>query len=61
MCSLDGTCVVVEPNPPGPMSMWSSLKASVKLISEHPIILCLGLSQACFEGAVYTFGKVIYC
>ena len=40
-----------------PQSMVASLKASVKLIMEQPIVLCLGLSQACFEGAVFTFGK----
>lgn len=55
VCSLDGTCTRAEPTS-GPMSMWASLKTSVKLIFEQPIILCLGLSQACFEGAVYTFG-----
>jgi hypothetical protein len=39
------------------LSMTVSLVASVKLIYQHPAVFCLGLSQACFEGAVYTFGK----
>lgn len=37
--------------------MVSTLSGSVKLIREDPLILYLGLSQAFFEGAVYTFGK----
>lgn len=41
-----------------PQSMMASLRASAKLIWEQPIVLFLGLSQACFEGAVFTFGKL---
>lgn len=40
-----------------PQSMMASLRASAKLIWEQPILLFLGLSQACFEGAVFTFGE----
>ena len=28
-----------------------------QLLAQHPEICVLGLSQACFEGAVYSFGK----
>eukprot|EP01038_Epipyxis_sp_PR26KG_P004946 gene4946-6919_t len=37
------------------MQMITSLKESFQLIYKHPSILCLGLSQSIFEGAVYTF------
>lgn len=57
VCSLDGTCTTVKSEAEsGPQSMIASLKASLKLICDQPIVLFLGLSQACFEGAVYTFG-----
>jgi hypothetical protein len=56
VCSLDGTCQKVAAEP-AEQSMLASLKAAVKLILEQPAVLCLGLSQACFEGAVYTFGE----
>ena len=32
------------------------LQTIMNLFIKNPIILCVGLSQACFEGAVYTFG-----
>lgn len=44
-------------NGSNPQSMLASLRASAKLIYEQPIVLFLGLSQACFEGAVFTFGE----
>lgn len=34
---------------------WS--RVMVRTVVGRPMILCLGLSQAFFEGAVYTFGK----
>ena len=37
-----------------------SLKHSLRIIKEHPDILLLGLSQAFFEGAVYSFGKILF-
>lgn len=51
----DGT----ESSPP--QSMMASLRASAKLIWAQPVVLFLGLSQACFEGAVFTFGKQPAC
>ena len=30
------------------------------ILRNHPEICLLGLSQACFEGAVYSFGKLVY-
>jgi len=51
----DGT----ESSPP--QSMMASLRASAKLIWAQPVVLFLGLSQACFEGAVFTFGKHPAC
>lgn len=36
-------------------STLASIHASSAMIRAHPSILFLGLSQACFEGAVYTF------
>lgn len=56
VCSLDGTCVKVAANAEQ-QTMLGSLRASLVLILEQPAVLCLGLSQACFEGAVYTFGE----
>jgi hypothetical protein len=35
----------------------SSIKASLQVICSSPTMLCLGLSQSCFEGAIYTFGE----
>lgn len=56
-CSIDSngkvTCSTTE------VSMLASMKASINFIIEHPSVLCLGLSQACFEGAIYTFGKLL--
>ena len=37
------------------LGQWVVHVAAV--MKAHPVILCLGLSQAVFEGAVYTFGK----
>jgi hypothetical protein len=39
------------------ISMLGSLRASCRIIMQQPSVLCLGLSQAFFEGAVYTFGE----
>jgi hypothetical protein len=41
-------------------SFFHSIKDSLKVIYRHPQILLLGLSQAFFEGAVYTFGKSLF-
>jgi len=41
----------------GDSSLLASMRASIDHIQKHPAVLFLGLSQACFEGAVYTFGK----
>jgi hypothetical protein len=40
------------------ISFFKSVQLSGKIIAKNPAILCLGLSQAFFEGAVYSFGKV---
>jgi len=37
--------------------MFQSMKDSLHVILQNPQILYLGLSQAIFEGAVFTFGK----
>lgn len=56
MCSIDDkgtvTCGIDADS-----SLLASMRASVDHILQHPAVLFLGLSQACFEGAVYTFGK----
>ncbi len=44
-------------NTSGTSAMLKSVKDSLDVIYSNPAILCLGLSQAFFEGAVYTFGK----
>jgi hypothetical protein len=38
-------------------AMVQSIKASAQVIQKYPVIFFLGMSQAFFEGAVYTFGK----
>ena len=43
--------------PGTPYSLVDSVTSSFSLIAKYPAVLCLGLSQAFFEGAVYTFGK----
>ena len=53
-----GSSDATEGGGSGGMSMMASLRASVKLIWQQPVVLFLGLSQACFEGAVFTFGKL---
>ena len=40
-------------------SFIESVRLSVTIIYKNPAILFLGLSQAFFEGAVYSFGKSI--
>ena len=40
------------------LGQWVVHVAAV--MKAHPVILCLGLSQAVFEGAVYTFGESLY-
>lgn len=54
LCSIDdkGTVTCGDGDP----SLLASMRASVDHILQHPAVLFLGLSQACFEGAVYTFG-----
>ena len=37
-------------------SLWEWMNMMINLVIKNPIILCVGLSQACFEGAIYTFG-----
>ncbi len=44
---------------PEQQSFLHSIYHSLVIIKHHPNILLLGLSQAFFEGAVYTFGKGI--
>jgi hypothetical protein len=39
------------------VSFLHSIQQTLKMIRRHPEILFLGLSQAFFEGAMYTFGK----
>lgn len=56
VCGLDGVCHKMSPAKEQ-QSMLASLRSALALIYEQPSVLCLGLSQACFEGAVYTFGK----
>ncbi len=57
------TCEVVNNDssnsaPPKPQSsMLASLGESLALIRANSAILCLGLSQAFFEGGIYTFGE----
>jgi hypothetical protein len=41
----------------GPFSLLSSVTTTLALIAKYPSVLCLGLSQAFFEGGVYTFGE----
>jgi hypothetical protein len=41
-------------------SITASIKESYKVIAGSPAIICLGLSQAFFEGAIYTFGELPY-
>ena len=41
-------------------STGSSILRSCRVIVRHPRILFLGLSQAFFEGAIYTFGTMEY-
>lgn len=36
-------------------AMTTSIKESTRMILKHPGILCLGLSQAFFEGAIFSF------
>ncbi len=38
-------------------SIWHSIMSSTKMIQSHRGILFLGLSQAFFEGAIFSFGK----
>ena len=40
-------------------SLWEWMNMMINLVIKNPIILCVGLSQACFEGAVYTFGMLV--
>lgn len=37
-------------------SIMQSIIQNFTLISKKPKILCVGMSQACFEGATYSFG-----
>ena len=40
-------------------SPLESIKLSVQAIARSPSMICLGLSQAFFEGGMYTFGRSI--
>jgi hypothetical protein len=53
--TMDGVKVVESPF----SSTLRSIKQSVLVIKGHPAILLLGLSQAFFEGGMYTFGKIL--
>ena len=44
----------------GLSSISKSISSSLKVIRASPAIMLLGLSQACFEGAVYTFGTLLF-
>jgi hypothetical protein len=44
----------------GVSKLSTSISASMKVISKSPAILYLGLSQSFFEGAVFTFGNMLY-
>jgi MFS transporter, MFS domain-containing protein family, molybdate-anion transporter len=39
-------------------SISASIASSVNVIIHSPVMVCLGLSQAFFEGAIYTFGEI---
>ena len=41
----------------GAYSLFDSVTSTLALIMKYPAVLFLGLSQAFFEGAVYTFGE----
>ena len=59
-CSIDDKGVVTCSIGEGDPSLLASMRASLDHIVQHPAVLFLGLSQACFEGAVYTFGNLLY-
>ncbi len=40
-------------------SFSSLVRATLSYMFSHKVVLCLGLSQALFEGAVYTFGELL--
>lgn len=40
-------------------TFFQSMLTNMHTIAQHPKICLIGLSQACFEGAVFTFGKYI--
>jgi hypothetical protein len=48
-----------EDNNKSDVSFLHSIRQTLKMIRRHPEILFLGLSQAFFEGAMYTFGKAL--
>ena len=51
----------VEPDKCVSTSVTSSADISIwQVLMQHPEICVLGLSQACFEGAAYSFGMYIY-
>ncbi|KAJ1419018.1 hypothetical protein B484DRAFT_333619 [Ochromonadaceae sp. CCMP2298] len=52
---IDTTTTGTDDAPRASISMLGSLRASCDIILQQPAVLCLGLSQAFFEGAVYTF------
>jgi hypothetical protein len=41
-------------------SLISSFRESIHVIFKHPTVLCLGLSQAFFEGGMFTFGRLLF-
>ena len=56
-----GPGAAVHPEGASVASTLAAIQSSLGVILRHPAMLCLGLSQAFFEGAVYTFGGYIYC
>ena len=46
-----------EINAPSSQTLGQWVVHVAAVMKAHPVILCLGMSQAVFEGAVYTFGK----
>jgi hypothetical protein len=41
----------------GDLTFSQSVGVSLRTIRSSPAILCIGLSQAFFEGAIFSFGK----
>ena len=53
------TGVVKAPELESGSSFLASINSTLSLTMRYPAVLCLGLSQAFFEGGVYTFGTML--